>query len=65
MHSPFGTLFPVIEKTGWSLNYIKWQVSWATIQLILADQPGFSKPKKGAKKVIKTTGKELASKFFS
>jgi len=40
MHSPFGTLYPIIEKTGWSLHRILWRESWLKIQLIMADAPG-------------------------
>ncbi|MGY3054384.1 hypothetical protein ACVWYG_002591 [Pedobacter sp. UYEF25] len=66
MHSPWGALYPIIEKTGWKLNYILWGVSWINLQLIIADQPAFTKSKKaGATTVTQIAGKDLASKFFS
>jgi hypothetical protein len=64
MHSPWGSLYPIIEKTGWSLNYILWKVSYANIQLIINDQPNFKKvtaPTKEAAKPI--SGQGLVSTF--
>jgi len=61
MHSPWGAMYPIMEKTGWTLHYILWKVSWANIQLILSDSPGVRTKTKSDK--ITLTGKQAADMF--
>lgn len=43
MHSPFGIAMQIVKETGWTLHYVLWKVSWATIMLMLADRPSLKK----------------------
>jgi hypothetical protein len=52
LHSLWGTLWGLQEKTGWSHDYILWEESWINIQMKLADAPRISTKKR--KKAIET-----------
>lgn len=57
LHSLWGVIMAVTEKTGWTYHYIMWGISWINIRMMLADAPGFKRQKKQPKKV---SGSELA-----
>lgn len=42
LHSPWGTIWSIAQATGWSVNYILWGLSWANIQMMLADAPRYT-----------------------
>jgi len=39
----------IIEKFGWTLNYLLWKVSFARIQIMLADMPWYEYQKTESK----------------
>lgn len=39
MHSPWGWIGALVEKTGWSLHYILWKVSRTNLMAMMADKP--------------------------
>lgn len=58
-HSLFGFIWQISAATGWSVNYILWDVNLQTLQMMLYDAPHYvtSKPKgdkPGNKKKDKT-----------
>ncbi|WP_017258396.1 hypothetical protein [Pedobacter arcticus] len=53
MNSPFGLIYKIAQDTGWTVHYILWKVSWAQIQMMLADAPGLRKKPKQVKKGTK------------
>ncbi|GHT15037.1 hypothetical protein AGMMS4956_14140 [Bacteroidia bacterium] len=40
-HSPFGTVWSIAAATGWKIRYILWQVSFASLQIMIADAPRY------------------------
>jgi len=42
-HSPWGLIFSIARETGWTSNYILWHVTWANLQLMIADAPRLKK----------------------
>lgn len=51
LHSLWGFAWAIIEKTGWSLKYVLWGISWINIQLMLADGPGVKKKNTNKKEI--------------
>lgn len=60
LHSPFGSLWSIASATGWTLDYMLWGVSWATLQLMLADAPRYTTAPE-SKEIVTV---EQARKFF-
>ncbi|MGV3705450.1 MAG: hypothetical protein ACO1NU_08730 [Arcticibacter sp.] len=51
----------IIEKTGWSLHYLYWKVSWINVRMMISDAPSFGKKKDEPKKK-KMSGKEAVAR---
>lgn len=60
LHSPFGSLWSIAAATGWTVDYMLWEVSWATLQLMLADAPRFTTQPR-SKEIVTV---DDAKKFF-
>ena len=39
LNSPWGTIWSIQEKTGWTHRYVLWEESWLNIQMKLMDAP--------------------------
>lgn len=46
LHSPFGTIGQIREKTGYTLDYILWAEPWVNFILDSADAPRYVKGKR-------------------
>ncbi|MDR1454111.1 MAG: hypothetical protein LBJ01_00510 [Tannerella sp.] len=53
-------LYAVQKETGWTDGYLLWELSWANVQMKLADAPRYV-CRKGEKKVFLETEEELKS----
>lgn len=42
LHSPFGMIWSIAAQTGWSVDYILWGISWAALQIMMADAPRYT-----------------------
>ncbi|MDR2764747.1 MAG: hypothetical protein LBB90_06910 [Tannerella sp.] len=51
MNSPWGVLWILQKETGWTDDYILWGVSWANLQMKLADAPHYAYGHTSAKRV--------------
>lgn len=56
MHSPWGVINQIMEKKGWSLNYILEKISWINIQMLAKDN---IKMVKRSEMIIKVSKKNL------
>lgn len=46
LHSPWGIIAMLAEKTGWTYHYILHRVAWVNIRMMLADAPRYSTDEK-------------------
>jgi hypothetical protein len=54
MHSPWGMMYSIIEKTSYTMHDLMWRVRWIHIQMMLADSPKFIKKRKEKTKELVT-----------
>lgn len=51
MHSLWGMIYMVAEKTGWSWDEILYKRSWINVRMMLADAPRLGKASKKRRKL--------------
>jgi hypothetical protein len=54
-------IWALVEKTGWHVNYVLWQINWPTLILMTADAPRWVK----GERTIKVTSKEQSDALFA
>lgn len=60
-------LWQVVQATGWSLDYVLWDVNWETLVAMLADAPRYVRVKGGGVKGrvgVKGRGKRTAEEIL-
>jgi len=63
MNSPWGLLNQLSDKKGWTHEYMLEKISWANLQMYMADQVKLVKRKDIVKKVSKEDLKEHRKRF--
>ncbi|WP_282635715.1 hypothetical protein [Sphingobacterium thalpophilum] len=63
MHSPWGLLNKISDSKGWTHEYMLEKISWANLQMYLADQVRMVKRKDIVQKVSKSDLKEHRKRF--
>ena len=64
LHSPWGTIWSIATATGWSLDYILWQVSWGNLMMMIADAPRYITGKKLKRGKDIESEKDIMEAFF-
>lgn len=54
LNSLWGSIWSIAEKTGWTVDYILWRVSWVNLRLMLADAPRIDYSKTKEKRTLNT-----------
>lgn len=57
MNSPWGIEISILKELHWTRDYLLWKISWANVQMMLADAPSFKSGSASAGK----KGKDLES----
>ena len=37
-HSPFGVMFRIQKETGWTDDYLLWEITWVNVRMKLIDE---------------------------
>lgn len=63
-HSPFGILWQIAAATGWSREYIMWNVNYQTLRMMLADAPHYESRRRSAAGRNENGGKPKSTAGF-
>lgn len=58
MHSPWGLIEQICSDKGWTMHYVMEKISWANLQMMMADKVQFVKRSEIVTKVSKEELKE-------
>lgn len=61
LHSPWGIIMMLAEKTGWTYHYILHRVAWVNIRMMLADAPRYAPPQEKTEQATDDDIRRLAN----